>query len=186
MKISIILFFILTAAIFAVLGAWGYSTYFDKGEKNTSSPVAENIKKDKVSDLEQIVPTAKPTKKAETVKATVTGKLCYPSSQIPEGIILAKNIDTKEVIKKDFAGTPPEKPQYSLSLEAGTYVFAYDVEGKGEYLGYYTKCAKTTHVDNCSTKEDHELIEVVLSEGKTIENIDLCDYYYELEHEPDF
>lgn len=118
-------------------------------------------------------------------KGEVEGKICFPSSFVPEGYILAKNIETSEVEKTYFEGVPPNSQDYSLSLNEGKYVFAY--AGTDEIaMGFYTACAPTASINDCSSPESHELIEVDIRSGDTVSGIDLCDYYYQAEEKPDF
>lgn len=119
-----------------------------------------------------------------TTYGTVEGKICYPSSVVPEGNILAKNTETGKVEKKYFEGVPPKNQDYSLILKSGKYVFAYEIAGDPK--GFYTSCALTGDIANCSTPESHQLTEVSVTTGGTVKKIDLCDYYYQETEKPNF
>jgi len=185
--LAVLVFFLL---ILVVVLASQFSQ-FKKEVANTSlvptvkletSPIPTNpVNSQKVSQKqeEKIVNENK-----EKIKGKIEGKICYPSSFVPEGYILAKNVETKKIEKTFFEGVPPNSQEYSLMLVPGKYVFAYEIEG--DPSGFYTLCAPTMHVDDCSTLESHQLTEVEVVAGKTVENINLCDYYYQPEHKPSF
>lgn len=118
-------------------------------------------------------------------KGTVMGKICFPSSFVPEGYILAKNVNTNVIEKIYFEGVPPLTQEYSLSLNEGKYVFAY-AQKEGEAEGFYSSCALITNASDCGTPKSHELIEIDIRANDTVSNIDLCDYYYSPEEKPVF
>jgi hypothetical protein len=115
----------------------------------------------------------------------VEGKLCFPSEYIPKGYILAKNTDTGLIEKTLFEGTPPKDPSFSFSLPPGNYIFAYAPDNN-KMEGFYTPCAKTQYAGNCETDQSHQLTEVNIIAGRIINNIDICDYYYQPAQKPAF
>jgi len=133
--------------------------------------------------VQAVVPTVEPS---PLLKGKVEGKICYPSDYVPKGYILAKNVETNKIDKTSFEGVPPKTQDYSLNLDVGKYVFAYDPGGNGNYMGYFTSCAPTMNVANCSTNESHKLIEVTVTANKTVSGVDLCDYYYQPNQKPNF
>lgn len=150
--------------------------------------ILSNQSEESLKYFDQILATFKfleqTQEKTVSDKGIVEGKICYPSEGIPAGTILAKNIKTGEITRQNFEGVPPSKKDiYSISLDPGTYVFAYDI-GSINYLGFYSTCA--IQLTECKTTESHQLIEVNVVAGKTISNVDLCDYYYQPDQKPNF
>jgi len=127
-----------------------------------------------------------PTEEEKIEESTIVikGKVCYPSDFIPDGNILAKNIQTNKI--ESFPFTYESKNQnFSISLKEGNYIFAYESKND-KTKGYYSKCALTTQNSDCSTSESHKPIVVNVKSNTTIENIILCDYYYGQGEEPNF
>jgi hypothetical protein len=127
-------------------------------------------------------PTLSQTTESVSEMGRVEGIICYPSEFVPEGYILAKNVATEETKRKYFKGVPPGDQTYSLELEPGTYVFAYELGGSP--AGFYTPCA-LFEINSCQPPESHRLKEVEVKAGQTVEEINICDYYYG-ENKPDF
>lgn len=152
-----------------------------------TTPAVEKIST--VPTKTEIIPTVVPTTKStESVliekDITVKGKICYPSSYIPDGYILAKNIQTNKI--ESFPFTYESKNQnFSISLKEGNYIFAYESKND-KTKGYYSKCALTTQSSDCSTPESHKPIVVSIKFNTTINDISLCDYYYGQGEEPNF
>ncbi len=146
---------------------WGGGFYFFKQKE---------IKKEEVwlNNKEQISPTQ------VSKKGTVEGKICYPSSFIPDGQILAKNVQTKEIFSQVFK-MEGNNQEFEMELVEGKYVFAYKPDEAGGMMGFYSPCA--VEMETCATDESHELIEVEVKAGERLKNIDICDYYYETEKE---
>ncbi|MBP9690621.1 hypothetical protein KBD81_00925 [Candidatus Woesebacteria bacterium] len=134
----------------------------------------------------QILSTFKFADKAQELN-TVSGKLCYPSEYLPQGNIVAKDIETKELFTQKYPGSENGgKSTFDMELPDGTYVFRYEAmanENKpDEFLaGYYTQCATIT--DRGCTDAEHQLSQVQVP-NQSENNISLCDFYYTAE--PDF
>lgn len=132
-----------------------------------------------INNREQISPTQ--VSLMQTIeKGTVEGKICYPSSFIPDGQILAKNVETKEVFPQIFK-MEGSNQEFEMELTEGKYVFAYKPDDTEGMMGFYSPCA--VEMETCATDESHELIEVKIKAGERLKNIDICDYYYEAEQE---
>jgi len=136
---------------------------------------------------DQILSTFKFVDKAQEL-STVSGKLCYPSEYLPQGNIVAKDIETKELFTQKYPGSDNGgKSTFDMELPEGTYIFRYEAgvnENKpDEFLaGYYTQCATIT--DRGCLDTEHQLIQVQVSNQSVAESISLCDFYYGAE--PDF
>lgn len=139
---------------------WGGGFYFFKSKE--------------IRNKEQISPTQ------VSEKGIVAGKICYPSSFIPDGQILAKNVQTKEIFSQVFK-MEGSNQEFEMELTEGKYVFAYKPDDTGGIMGFYSPCA--VEMETCATDESHELIEVELKAGERLKNIDICDYYYETAQE---
>ena len=152
-----------------------------------TTPVVEEISTTptKSETTPAAIPTTKSTEPTLVEKdITVKGKVCYPSDFIPNGYILAKNIQTNKI--ESFPFTYESKNQnFSISLKEGNYVFAYEAKNN-KYRGYYSKCALTTQANDCSTLESHKPIVVSVKSNTIINDISLCDYYYGQGEEPNF
>lgn len=123
----------------------------------------------------------------------VEGKICYPSSGVPQGYILAKNIKTDKITEIYFGGASnPEQQKFSVSLDEGKYVFAYKPKlgsannSNDNNYGFFTSCALTTDLKNCSTPDSHKLTEVDVNKGETLKDVIICDYYYDKDNKPEF
>lgn len=109
-------------------------------------------------------------------QGTVTGKLCYPSEVAPAGSIVAKD-NSGQSFTQAFAGTQAGAAlSYSFALAPGTYHLKY--ETSPTMAGYYTACAKNPTNDVCALDSNHVNLDVVVSAGKTVSDVDLCDFYW--------
>lgn len=176
----------LTLIVFVLTGI-GYLYYKD-------IKIKENLIQNNQNNIEQEV-AVKDTKKVEekdidttkpnitdietiatpmTPKGSVSGKLCYPSSGIPELEIYAKNTATAEV--KNMYTTQNQAQYIFKDLEAGTYIFYAYVKDdmKKELGGGYTEMVPCGLKYGC---EDHTLIKVKVESNKMAEGIDICDWY---------
>lgn len=102
---------------------------------------------------------------------TVTGKICYPSEGIPPLALYLKEVETGVVLTQN---TP---------ANTGTYIFANVLEGSYVAFAYalqydaggaYTNAVPCGLTVSCT---DHSLIEIKVNAGKTVNNVDLCDWY---------
>ncbi|EKE12360.1 MAG: hypothetical protein ACD_13C00230G0001 [uncultured bacterium] len=128
---------------------------------------------------------ASPTTEAVvTDTGTVTGKLCYPSSFLPPGEIVAKKLDSGKTYTQTYEGTfNGGGLTYSFELPDGVYHLRYQAHASSEdpdkfISGYYDECAKTMHTNECTPDSGHINIPVAVKAGEETANIDLCDFYY--------
>lgn len=99
----------------------------------------------------------------------ITGNLCYPSSGIPAGKIIAKNINTKEEFTQNYTGSSVSKTSYYfIPVPAGTYHVKF-----GE--GYYTNCDGSY---GCDIDANHKNLDVLVNSGQTVTGVNPCDFYY--------
>lgn len=139
----------------------------DDSNRNIINEDTDSTNKPNVTNVENI-------KIPVTQKGSVTGKLCYPSSGIPELELYAKNTQTNE-IKNMY--TKQNQMQYTFeNLNAGTYTFYAYVKDdmKKELGGGYTEMVPCGLQYGC---EDHTLIEVKVENNKMVEGVDICDWY---------
>ncbi len=119
-----------------------------------------------------------------TDTGTVSGKLCYPSSFLPPGEIVAKDLDSGKIYTKDYVGSiAGGKSTYTFELPAGIYHLKYQAHASAEDTdiftsGYYDECAKTMHTNDCTPDSGHINIAVEVEDGEELQNVDLCDFYY--------
>ena len=170
--------YILVLLLGIALGVAGY-LYFQNLQLKKEQVLPSPFPTSAPTITQALVPTENPI-----TYGTVEGKICFPSSVVPEGNILAKNTKTGAIEKKYFEGVPPNNQEYTLTLKSGKYVFAYEIDG--DPRGFYTPCALTGDIANCSTPESHKLTEVNVIAGETVTKIDLCDYYYPESEKPNF
>jgi len=174
------LIIVLAVLALVVLAVLAYMRFFSP--RTISSDLEESITGPTPTEIVDISEEVEVVPKA---KGSVEGKICFPSSFVPEGYIMVKNVETDVVEKTYFEGVPPKSQEYSLSLDEGKYVFAFAKMDEVP-MGFYTPCAPTASVDDCSTPESHKLVEVEVRAGETVSNIDLCDYYYQAQEKPEF
>ena len=116
-------------------------------------------------------------------KGTVSGKLCYPSDSLPSGEIVAKNIASAELTTQNYPGSfSGAGSTYTMELSPGEYNLRYQAHASGNNptlfsSGYHTECDGSAPCD----EKSHALIPVKVVRGEATENIDLCDFYYEIE-----
>jgi hypothetical protein len=116
---------------------------------------------------------------------TIEGKLCFPSEFLPAGSIEAKNTINQAVVSQFFGGTESgEGNAYSLAVPAGNYILRYKTDGG--LSGYHTDICPTGGETTCAGENERQHIGVVITNGKTVSDIDLCDFYYSAETEPIF
>jgi hypothetical protein len=143
---------------------------------NPKDKSKQGLTEDKISSTEMLEITMEPTE----VKGKIEGKVCYPSSFIPEGKILVKNTVTGEVLSQDFR-MEGQNQKFVMELAEGKYMAAYQ-PNEIEIMGFYSQCA--LEMENCATPESHRLKEIEVKPGVTVEKVDICDYYYQPENKP--
>lgn len=114
----------------------------------------------------------------------ITGKLCYPSQFLPAGSIEAKNTLNDTLVSQNYAGTENGAGStYSIAVPAGTYILRYKA---GEIYGYHTDVCATGLETSCAQENARQHKQVIVTSGKTVSGIDLCDFYYSESTEPAF
>lgn len=149
----------------------------------SSTPIATN------STNATISPVA--TAAGTMAKGSVTGKLCFPASVLPKGKIIAKNIVTNDLISQDYPGSDAGGGLvYSLSLPVGSYNLKYDATtSSGTLSGYYTSystCVGNQTSADCSGQKTRPLLTADVKDGGTVNNVNLCDFYYPADNPPKF
>ena len=162
------------ATVVIVVGLIVVGIYF-LGRKNQSR---KTLTENRISPTDISEITVEPIKTKERGK--IEGKVCYPSSFIPEGKILVKNTATGEVLSQDFR-MEGQNQKFVMELAEGKYVAAYQ-PNEMEIMGFYSQCA--LEMENCATPESHQLKEIKVKPGVTVEKVDICDYYYQPENKP--
>lgn len=148
-----------------------YYLNLEKGEKLETT-------RTEVNPTPTLRETMEPTKGVEMGK--IEGKVCYPSSFIPKGNILAKEVTTGEVKRQIFEMNEGNQ-NFAMELDKGRYVVAYQ-PNEMEVMGFYTGCA--IDLENCISDKSHQLIEVEVGAGEIVKGVDICDYYYQPENKP--
>lgn len=155
--------------LMGAVGFFGYE-YF----KNTLATITP-------SPAPIVSPQASPT---EVLEGTVSGRLCYPSSFLPPGEIVAKDISSEKTYTENYAGSMAGgKTTYTIGLPAGTYHLRYQAHASTKDTsiftsGYFDECAKTMHTNECTPDSGHIIIPVTIAAGEEVANVDLCDFYY--------
>lgn len=123
----------------------------------------------------------------KTDKGTVSGKLCYPSEVLPEGVIEAKRISDGKVFILNHGGSQDEAgTKYIFKLEAGDYYLRYNAGGNGKFIGYSTTVCPTGMQESCGDTKQREIVKAQVVAGWTVSGYDLCDYYYKDSNAPKF
>ncbi len=135
-----------------------------------------------------LAPTVSPSA-AVNAKGALTGKLCYPSSFLPEGKIEAKNTQTNESVYLPYPGSANGgKSTYELQVPEGSYKVRYSVmmpNNPEPMPGYHTACTGVEKV--CQEQNTvREALTVSVKAGQTTTGVDLCDFYYNKDKEPKF
>ena len=106
---------------------------------------------------------------------TIVGKLSYPADSLPPMRIAAFDVATGKVISVD---TVAGQSTYSLALPVGTYhIVAYSIASgsfPGGVAGGYTNAVPCGLAVECS---DHTLIDVTVTAGLTLPDINPGDFY---------
>lgn len=174
-KLMPILSIVLILVILGVGGLYAYKNFFAKETEATPTPI---------STPESTPSPATSVEAIITNTGTVSGKLCYPSSFLPPGEIVAKDLDSGKIYTKDYVGSMAGgKSTYTFELPAGTYHLKYQAHASTKDAGiftsgYFDECAKTMHTNDCTPDSGHINIAVEVEEGEELQNVDLCDFYY--------
>jgi len=174
---NIIIIFLLVITVGAITVA---AYFYGKSNQVSYTPTAT------------INPTSNPTTVPATAdKGTVEGRLCYPSSLLPKGQIVAKNTTSGEVFNQNFAGSENGgNSNYSFSLPVGTYYLKYDATIQNNTLsGFYTDysvCVTKPDDPVCPGQKTRPLLPVEVKAGSVVKDINLCDFYYPPDNPPKF
>lgn len=116
--------------------------------------------------------SAKPT-------GSISGRICYPSEFIPEMTLFFEDLSTLQITELLIA---ENQTGYTMQLSPGTYIaFAY--LNSGALLGgSYSRAVPCGLGTDCN---DHSLIEFEVVPGKSLDNIDICDWYSQEDIPPD-
>ena len=132
--------------------------------------------------LNQILSTFKFIEPTTTVtNGTVTGKVCYPSEGIPDGIIRAKNVESQVIYSQNH---PQNTGSFTMDLKSGTYKMRFEPGGTDAYPGYHTGCSGVEQY--CNETEKRSSIQISVIPGNTTKDVKLCDFYYPSSSQPDF
>ncbi len=123
-------------------------------------------------------------------QGSVSGTLCYPSSTIPAGTITAKDMTTNKLYTQAYAGSGAAgSTTYTFSLPIGMYYLKFTPTQNQTVVGYYTdysSCVGNSTNPNCSGQKLRPLLAATVSANMTVQNINLCDYYYPTNTPPQF
>jgi hypothetical protein len=139
----------------------------------------------KVTDTAPATDAASPLSDAATATAkashtqtstgTIVGKLSYPADSLPPMRIAAFDVATGKVTSID---TVAGQSTYSLDLPVGTYhIVAYSIASgsfPGGIAGGYTNAVPCGLAAECA---DHTLIDVTVTAGVTLPDINPGDFY---------
>ena len=180
---------IITLSMITV-AAIAVAAYFFGKSQTQNQAVLENIQEQNIlptiQDI-QLVETSIPQK----TSGTVSGKLCYPSSFIPKGKIVAKNLDSLELVMLDYPGSEAGgESTYKIDLLPGNYNLKFEAFlEQGSLNGYYTNysaCVDNPDSPDCSGQKTRPLLSVQVESGSSATNIHLCDFYYDPQNPPKF
>ncbi len=105
----------------------------------------------------------------------VSGTLTYPADAIPPMRLAAFDVSTGQV---SYIDTTAGQSTYTLALPMGTYhIVAYSIEGNGFPGGIasgYTRAVLCGLAPECA---DHALIDVIVTTGSTLAEINPADAY---------
>ena len=138
-----------------------------------------------VSRVAVSTPDAQATITAEPLKATITGKLSYPSEFLPPMRVALFSLTDKRAY---FVDTAKGQGEYSIDVPAGTYyLVSYLYEGTagnrgqvdsytlggGPFAGGYTQMVPCGLAAGC---DDHTLLPITAMGGQTV-TADPGDWY---------
>jgi len=138
-----------------------------------------------ISRVPALTPPGRATFTAEPLKATISGKLSYPSEFLPAMRVVLFSLTDK---KAYFVDTAKGQGEYSIEVPAGTYyLVSYLYEGTagntgqvdsytlggGPFAGGYTQMVPCGLAAGC---EDHTLLPITLTAGQTV-TADPGDWY---------
>lgn len=143
-----------------------------------------------VSPTTAVSLTPAPSGTASAGLGRVAGTMCYPASGIPAGIITAKDTTTGKEYTQTYTGTGNgASTSYTLDLPVGSYHLKFTPTQYPTVVGYYTdysSCVGNPSGANCSGQKVRPLLAATVSANLTVQNVNLCDYYYPTNNPPQF
>lgn len=161
----------------AIIGAFVLGKQSGNPAEISPSPAASAVVSNQSSGEEIVDFAAQASVSGAPVKmGKVTGKLCYPSEMLPEGVIEAKRIDDGKIFTQNFPGSNKGgKNTYTFDLESGKYNLRYKTSDKS---GYHTTVCQSGTETTCGNTSPRTLLTANIEPNETAENFDLCDFYY--------
>ena len=176
---------VLSILLVLSLGAAGYFAYMYYQPQIpgiTSTETTETTPSSTPSPTPNSISNTQSLESTNPNSGTISGKLCYPSSHVPEGAIVAKDITTQQTYRQEYPGTNVEPDvSYTMTLPTSTYILKFTTENGAN--GYYTQCGKNFE---CQDDLSHSLIEFSVEKDSPLSNINPCDFYYDTNNEPVF
>lgn len=106
----------------------------------------------------------------EDPRGTVSGKICFPSEQVPAMTLYFQNVDNGETVRISSAAG---MLSFNVPLMPGRYV-AYAYPDGMELGGGYTNAVPCGLKASCS---DHSLIIFEIHSGQDTPGVEVCDWY---------
>ena len=158
------------------------SGYFYMLSKNKTSEVTQMLYPTKAVSPTAPVHVSPSPATTESATGSVSGKLCYPASGIPAGTIFAKDIKTNKEYTQEYKGTAAgASTLYTFSLPDGSYHLKFVPTQYATNVGYYTEyssCVGNPVGPNCTGQKTRAISTATVSAKMTVQNVNLCDYYY--------
>jgi hypothetical protein len=103
-------------------------------------------------------------------RGTVSGRICFPSEQIPAMTLYLQNVDSGELVR---ISSEAGMSSFNVPLMPGRYV-AYAYPQEMELGGGYTNAVTCGLKESCT---DHSLIVFEIQSGQDTPGVDVCDWY---------
>lgn len=183
---------LVTAAYF--YGRFSYSSQPTQPTQPTQQLDSEPTQQEIAPTVAPISVMAQPSNSPSSLpvqRGKLTGKLCYPSSFVPNGVIIAKNTSTQELFKQEYPGSlSGADPVYTLDLPKGEYRVKFEANISGSTItGFYTlyaACVDDSTLSDCSGVVTRPTKVAVVKPGETTTHVHLCDFYYPENQPPAF
>jgi Tol biopolymer transport system component len=158
---------------------WFYAIIIMSVVLSACAPLGGTLEAGVVAETQEtvVLPSATLIQSTETPApmnetGAVTGKICYPSENVPSMTAYFQNNDTGEVNQLPIA---ENQDSYTLEVEPGDYIaFAYREDQSMSLGGIYSEAVACGLSAECT---DHSLLVFTVLPGQTIEGIDICDWY---------
>jgi|GEM_PF-1519749 len=152
--------------------------------QQTNASLVESLEK-KINYLGTRIDTGAPTTTTTSENGTVTGKITYPSSGIPNKVkVFAEDTKTAKVYEAIVTFSEPTADisataTYTITAPAGSYYVYGTLAGFNDQNGspwkaYYNQFVVCGLAASC---KDTTKVAVTLAAGKTVENITIGDWY---------